>query len=184
MLDRFYKIGIMLLFQANSASRRRVIALFVAGVLCLLAAPPQAQASIQAGPSAFDSLATLDPTLSAEQLDKVLEQLSESSGAQTSTGAKTSGRRVVDQPASGGGPEPSPVEVRHYANLSPDAGLPGGSTTSTSSSAGAAGGMGLALYAAAAPHLSDDAPVERYAAERSLFLPEAPGTELLRPPRG
>ncbi len=183
----------MLLTQAQSAARHRAIALLAAGVLCLVAAPHQALASIQAGPgllntgafgSASIDLASIDHNLNAEQLDKVLEQLADSTATGTSTGTKSSGDRSADAPAPNGTPNSPPMDVSHYANLTPDAGTPGGSSTSTSSSAGAAGGLGLALYAATAPHLSDDAPVERYAAERSLFLPEAPGTELLRPPRG
>lgn len=184
----------MLLTLAKSAARNRVITLLLAGVLCLVAAPGRALASIQTGSGAFNSdaaidLALIDPNISAEQLDKVLEQLAASSATGSSAAGSSadtsgSGHRNADAPAPDGTPDSPPTEVRHYANLNPDAGTPGGSTTSTSSSAGAAGGMGLALYAAAAPHLSDDAPVERYAAERSLFLPEAPGTELLRPPRG
>jgi len=181
----------MLFTLAKSAASNRAIALLVAGVLGLLAVPGQALASIQTGPFGSDAsidLASIDPNLTAEQLDKVLEQLADSSAAGSSTGSsstrsESSGDRNADDSNPSGAPDSPPTEVRHYANLSPDAGTSGGSTTSTSSSAGAAGGLGLAL-ATTAPHLSDDAPVERYAAERSLFLPEAPGTELLRPPRG
>ncbi|WP_145114151.1 hypothetical protein [Botrimarina mediterranea] len=126
--------------------------------------------------------------LTADQIDVALEKLADADQSMAAPSSKRASRgAAADESPSCPAedlPVPSRTDQKQFATLSLDAGSSGGSTTSTSStSAGSGNGVGLAPYAASEPLLADDAPVERYAAERSLFLPEAPGMELLRPPR-
>jgi hypothetical protein len=62
---------------------------------------------------------------------------------------------------------------------------PGGSTTSSSStSSGGASGASWGLCVLADTEIcGDDSNCGRLAEDRSLFLPDPPGTDLLRPPR-
>ena len=82
--------------------------------------------------------------------------------------------------------EPQPREERptedHYAFL-PSPGSSSSSSTTSTTSVGPGAGVSLAVLPAGAAEIEDDSKSERYAAECTLFLPEAPGTELLRPPR-
>ena len=59
---------------------------------------------------------------------------------------------------------------------------PGGSTSSTSSSGGGSG-VSYALCILGTQICEDDSSCGRLAEDRSLFLPDPPGTDLLRPPR-
>jgi len=59
-----------------------------------------------------------------------------------------------------------------------------GSSSGTSSSSGSSSaGSGASLLTKTAVVLFDDLPARRGADDQALFLPDAPGTELLRPPQ-
>ena len=58
-----------------------------------------------------------------------------------------------------------------------------GSTSSTGGTSGFGASGGVSLLAEGAVLLANPSLTERYAGEQSLFLPDAPGNELLRPPQ-
>lgn len=163
--------------------------------LSVICAPHAVDASIvgpDLGPtlgldaSEVTCLETLDATFSKltnGQLADAGPSSSSSATTEEESGAGTSSRSAPVVPRD----EEQPRETPQYAlthGFSPFS-TSGGSSTSTSSSAsGAPGGPSLAVLHAPAAELTDTPPMERYAAELSLFLPEPPGTELLRPPQG
>jgi hypothetical protein len=71
-----------------------------------------------------------------------------------------------------------------YANLPSGGTSSGGSSTTSSSSGGSlgAGAVGWSLNSTIA--MRDDSPLGRLAEDHGLRLPDPPGTDLLRPPRG
>lgn len=197
--------------KATAVAQFKVFALLSVIAFCLLVVPSVSIASIVV-PSNLDPL-TLDPMesggsstkvgtpLTVEQLDKMLEKLSVDPKAKSTLAVSNEGsgagssqaRTTTEWPsyAAEGQPLDWPYRQgqeppRQYATLSLDGPINGGSTGSTSSSTsvGGTGGIGSALLSPTTAHLADDSPAERHATERTLFLPDAPGTELLRPPRG
>jgi hypothetical protein len=173
--------------RSTTAGPRRAARIALAmAMFCLAFGCPSLEASILAPTSDAEIGADFGAPLTADQLDAALDKLAKAD-ASMAAGSSAPRRTAPAQPAgfpAEESPAPGKADLKHFATLGPDAGNTGGSTSSSSTSAGASSSAGLAPLAATAPLLADDAPVERYAAERSLFLPEAPGTELLRPPRG
>jgi hypothetical protein len=97
-----------------------------------------------------------------------------------------------DEDGAGSVPSKSPVQTSNENGKTPNrlkATLPTGnssssSTSSTSSAGGAAGpGIVLCLFNSTIA-IADDSPLGRLAEDRGLSLPDPPGTDLLRPPRG
>lgn len=154
------------------------IALWAIGVTSVLVTSQQATASIQGislGPDLSNH--SLDPA----ELDKTLERLTESTNSMGTSSNRSSEQKSV--PVWPPAPEEQEESVPQYA-LQQVCGQTNSSTTTTSSSAGgAASGMSLAVLSTANPELTDNSPTERYATERTLFLPDAPANELLRPPQ-
>ena len=156
---------------------------------CLAICCSNVRASIVAPAADSDIGVELGLPLTADQIDAALDKLAEADASMAAPSTKRTASQESRQSPTEDLRGPGRADLEHFATLSPDAGTTGGSTggsntSSSSSSAGAGSGAGLAPHAATTPLLADNAPVERYAAERSLFLPEAPGMELLRPPRG
>jgi len=118
-------------------------------------------------------------TLNIEQLIVELEEPETSS-----SGAST--RRGNSSPMSAeDAPTPSQEDLA-WQQLAAMMSHTEGSSSGTSSSSSSTGsiGSGASLLLDTVTVLSDNCLVDRYATELSLLIPDAPGNELLRPPRG
>lgn len=145
-------------------------------VVCL-ASPSTIKASILSEGLPAESFPA---AFSNQDLEKDLERLQGSMVPKQSQG--TSGKTTSREPLYPLGPSDHEGSAPENANFSPNSGS-ASSTTSSGSSISGAGGSPFAALATQAPAVWDDPPVQRYAAERALLLPEAPGLELLRPPQ-
>lgn len=157
----------------------RSTALIATAIAALVVCGSAAQASIMWGGGS-----ALGPQVfNADSLDSQLAELGGPGQAETAesgmSGASRSSKAGYD-----GFPRQQEEQPAHrFADFNPNSGTPG-SSTSTTSSGGAPGGVTLAVLPAPCALLSDDPLAERYAAECVLFVPDAPGNELLRPPQG
>lgn len=156
----------------NLRALRRAALLTLAGVVSWIAGASGVEASILMPETGVF-------TADAEQLVADFEK--SQMGDQSSAGSSTS----QESPS----PQQEPVSEREVdlaqqlaAMLASQA--EGSSTGGTSSSNGPTGTSGGAtLLAEGAVLLANPSLTERYAGEQSLFLPDAPGNELLRPPQ-
>lgn len=127
-----------------------------------------------------------DNSLTAEQLAEqlIVELEAKEAGSSGSSGATSSSTPRSSEPASADEDRPLQKEnfVRQLAAMTSQT---EGSTSGTSSpsSGSSSAGNGASLLSGTAMVMSDESPVERYAAELALSIPDAPGTELLRPPQ-
>ena len=122
-----------------------------------------------------------DNSLDAERLIAEMEkQKSDSSGA-SSSGASNDCIPLVTEEEK----RPIPQEDKLAWQLAAMASQTDGSTSGTSSSTSVSGGAGsgASILAIAAAILPDDPLVDRNAADLALSIPDAPGTEMLRPPQ-
>jgi hypothetical protein len=117
----------------------------------------------------------------ANDLERAIEQgASEQGASRSSDGTSSSSRRVShDWPADESDQPTSPLELANS--------LPTGTTSSstTSSSPGGAIGSGaVQCVLNSTLTLQDDSPLGTLAEDHGFSLPDPPGTDLLRPPRG
>jgi hypothetical protein len=130
------------------------------------------------------SVATSKASASILQLEfatdpgEIITQIEISSSG---TGAATSSPSSSNSERTGWPVEQSQADELEALNLA--ASTSGGSTSSSSSSPVAGAASASALLEVAADMPADMSNAHRVAFERTLFLPDAPGNELLRPPR-
>lgn len=120
-----------------------------------------------------------DTVLDAEQLIADLEEQ-----ASSSSGASSSDSQTASEPSPEERSEPNPTQENLAQQLAAMASQSEGSTSGTSSSSGSSSASGgVSLLADDAVTVPNSTPARRYASERALLIPDAPGNKLLRPPQ-
>jgi hypothetical protein len=121
--------------------------------------------------------------IAPQQIDFNADDLAQSATDGSGAGASTSYSST-----NGGNPQRLPWQD-NGEQLDPlsllDSHLPAGSTSSSSSTSSVSGVVvSVVCSLNSTITLRDDSPLGRLAEERDFFLPDPPGTDLLRPPRG
>jgi hypothetical protein len=110
-----------------------------------------------------------------------VEIIAQIDASSTGTGATSSTSSNTTEPSGWPAEQSQSDELEALNVVAPSS---GGSTSSSSSSPVGGGASASALLENVAEVPVDSSNAERVAFERELFLPDAPGNELLRPPQG